>query len=397
MKTINRRTFLKASAATAAAATPIFAGGLSPKEDYKALVCILLEGGADTIDMVVPKIHASAYDAYRQVRPGTAQENKKLRPLVGSRYGLHPEMPHLQRLYHQRNLAIVANVGALEHPTDKKAILKGSATLPPQLFQKLAQRDHQMMGGDTDSGWAARVADRIGSPLANVSFGGQNRMQEGGRYAPLIGYDEHFGVLNDPHNLIGRLKRIDMGVPHKQLDVGMPLSEQLEYVASLMAARHSAGLPDRQIYFVRQSGWDTHGLQADEIVRKNRRNTAELDTAIGAFVATLDRLGLSENVTTFTTQDLASGMALTPTGADHGWGGHSFVIGAAVRGGIHGTLPRLAPDSPDALDGSAVIPTIATDQYLATLVDWLGDGKMDVNAIFPRLPRFERGTLGFMA
>jgi uncharacterized protein (DUF1501 family) len=397
MKTINRRTFLKASAATAAATTPMFAGVITPKEDYKALVCILLEGGADTLDMVVPKMHASAYDDYRKVRQGIAHDSKKIRPLIGSRYGLHPEMPHLQRLYHQRNLAIVANVGALEHPTDKKAILKGSATLPPQLFQKLAQRDHQMMGGSTEAGWAARVADRMDIPLVNISFGGQNRMQDGGAHAPLIGHDEHFGVLNDPNNLIGRIKRIDMGVPHKQLEAGIPLSEQLEHVASLMAARRSAKLPGRQIYFVRQGGWDTHGLQSDEIVRKNRRNTAELDAAVGAFVATLDQLGLSENVTTFTTQDLASGMALTPTGADHGWGGHSFVIGGAVRGGIHGTLPRIAPHSADALDDSAVIPTIATDQYLATLVDWLGDGKLDVNAIFPRLHRFERRTLGFMA
>jgi hypothetical protein len=64
---------------------------------------------------------------------------------------------------------------------------------------------------------------------------------------------------------------------------------------------------------------------------------------------------------------------------------------------MYGTMPRIEPGSPDALDDGALIPTTSTDQYLATLVNWLGDGKIDLHAVFPRLKHFERETLGFMS
>ena len=397
MPSINRRDFLKASATAAALSTPLFAGMRRPNTDYKALVCILLEGGADTLGMVLPRFDARADAHYRALRPGMIPSPKTIRPLVASRYGLHPEMPQLQRLYNRRDVAIVANVGALEAPVDKQTILSQSAPLPPQLFQKIAQRDHQMMAGDDARGWAARVADQLKMQRVNVSFGGLNRMQYGAHHPALIGHDPHFGVLDDPDNLIGRLERIDLGIKSDASEHEMPLGRQLESVLSLMAARRSAQLPGRQIYFVRQSGWDTHGMQSDEIVRHFRRKTAELDTAIGAFVDGLTAWGLDERVTTFTTQDLAAGMRLSPVGADHGWGGHALVVGGAVRGGLYGTMPRMRPGSPDALDDNALIPTTATDQYLATLVAWLGDGALDTDALFPRLHRFKQSTLGFMA
>jgi len=391
MNTFTRRDFLKTSAVAAAAMTPAF--GSEYHEDYKALVCVLLEGGADTLDMVIPKFDVHAHCSYTQVRTGLAHSRRKIRPLVGSRYGLHPAMPNLQKRYHLKDLAIVANVGTLEEPVTKSAILRGAATLPPQLFQRVAQRDWAMDAGGAN-GWAARVGDHLGRPMTNISVGGLNRMQEGARHAPLIAHDEHFGVLDDPNGIMRRLERVDIGAGRSQ-DNTRTLHEQLEIVASLMAARRSARFPGRQIYFVRHSGWETGGLDYESAVERNRANIAELDRALGAFGAALDGLGLGEKVTTFTTTDVSAGMRF-PQGADHGWGGHMMVMGGAVRGGLYGTMPRLAPDSPDALDGNAVIPTTSTDQYLATLVDWLGDGAIDLHGVFPRLKKFDKATLGFM-
>jgi uncharacterized protein (DUF1501 family) len=374
-------------------ATPLF--GASSDEDYKALVCVLLEGGADTLDMVLPKYHAAAHAAYQKVRPGIAQPRQTIRPLLGSRHGFHSAMPHLQKLYNLKNLAVVANVGTLIKPVTKYEILRGTAKLPPQLFQRVAQRDQAMMAGGEESGWAARVGDQLGKPLTNISVGGLNRMQYGATHPALIAHDEHYGVMDDPTRIMERLDRIDIGV---QANKGhtKTLAEQLEIVASLMAARRSAHLPGRQIYFVRDTGWEVAGLSTEEAVTQNRANIAELDQALGAFGKALDGLGLSEKVTTFTTTDLSTGMQF-PQGADQGWGGHLFAFGGAVRGGMYGTMPRIELGSPDALDDGALIPTTSTDQYLATLVGWLGDGRIDLHGVFPRLKNFKQETLGFMS
>jgi uncharacterized protein (DUF1501 family) len=159
MRTFTRRDFLKTSAVAAAAITPAFGSGIDPNEDYKALVCVLLEGGADTLDMVIPKFDVHAHRSYTQVRTGLAHPRRKIRPLVGSRYGLHPAMPNLQKRYHLKDLAIVANVGTLEEPVTKSAILRGAATLPPQLFQRVAQRDWAMDAGGTN-GWGTILGVR---------------------------------------------------------------------------------------------------------------------------------------------------------------------------------------------------------------------------------------------
>jgi hypothetical protein len=44
-----------------------------------------------------------------------------------------------------------------------------------------------------------------------------------------------------------------------------------------------------------------------------------------------------------------------------------------------------------------VIPTTSSEQYLATMVEWLCDGKVDLNRVFPNLKNFEQKTLAFVA
>jgi uncharacterized protein (DUF1501 family) len=119
MKQINRRKFLKTTAATAAAtmASPLLASQKSTAgEDYKAIVCVLLEGGADSFNMVVPKNDVKAYNKNSEARGEMALKRENLRTLVKSDYGFHPNMPRLQRMFNHQNLAVIANVGTLNNP-----------------------------------------------------------------------------------------------------------------------------------------------------------------------------------------------------------------------------------------------------------------------------------------
>jgi len=378
-RSINRRTFLKTSAvaATTVAASPLF--GADSGEDYKALVCILLEGGADTLGMV------------------SSTESRRA-TLAGHDYSLHPLMQQMRQMKQMRDLAVIANVGTLHEPVSKSALEspKRSLDLPGQLFNRLAQREAWMMAGGRESGWAARVADQLKGYAVNISVGGQNSMQYGAQSSVLVADDPHFGTLNDPHAIVQRLVGLDIGVREDTNAQGSSLGAQLTQVCSLMAARKSAGFAKRQIYFVRHDSWHTEGLSPEEMAKKDSYNISYLDHALGKFYKALAALGLHQKVTTFTTSDLNRGITADGYSSQRGWGTHSFVMGGAVRAGLYGRMPDMAADSSDRMPNGALIPAIASDQYLATLVEWLGDGEIDLDSVFPHLKRFEKQTLGFM-
>jgi uncharacterized protein (DUF1501 family) len=84
-------------------------------------------------------------------------------------------------------------------------------------------------------------------------------------------------------------------------------------------------------------------------------------------------------------------------GTDHGWAGHQLVMGGAVRGGdIHGAMPRLEIDGPDDIGGGRIVPTIAVQQYAATLLRWFGLTETQIDAAVPGLGAFGARDLGFM-
>ena len=74
---------------------------------------------------------------------------------------------------------------------------------------------------------------------------------------------------------------------------------------------------------------------------------AELDGALAAFYAAMTELGVADTVTAFTASDFGRTYIANGDGSDHGWGGHHFVLGGAVRGGrFYGQMPTLAVDGP---------------------------------------------------
>jgi uncharacterized protein (DUF1501 family) len=75
-----------------------------------------------------------------------------------------------------------------------------------------------------------------------------------------------------------------------------------------------------------------------------------------------------------------------------------MVIGGAVKGGqLYGTMPTLALGSPDD-EGTRGrwIPTIAVDQYAATMAAWFGVSQASLTAVLPNLAAFTPTTLGFI-
>ena len=91
--------------------------------DYKALVCVFLDGGNDCNNTVVPRDDYNAPGGYAAVRGATSLAIPKADLLAvappsqgGLTYGLHPSLVELQALFNARRLAVLCNTGTLVQP-----------------------------------------------------------------------------------------------------------------------------------------------------------------------------------------------------------------------------------------------------------------------------------------
>jgi uncharacterized protein (DUF1501 family) len=199
---------------------------------------------------------------------------------------------------------------------------------------------------------------------------------------------------------------------------GTDFAMQLKMVARLIIGNKALLVDgkagnDRLVFFSQQGGFDTHTSQ----IATNNTNTA-VNTAAGqhALLDVLSRsikgfydaiLGHPRGGTTlwnsvlgFSASDFTR--TLTPNktdasgGSDHGWGGHAFVLGGAVKGKkIYGTFPTLQVNAGVDCTGNRGrwIPSTSVDQYAAKIAQWMGvPAGTQLDAIFPNLTRFGSGT-----
>ena len=142
--------------------------------DYKALICIFLNGGNDSNNLFIPTI-ASEYANYAAIRtPALAIPNTDgsgatalaLNNLTsdGHTYGIHPAAPELQALFNAGKMATVFNVGTLVYPVTKAQYTAGSVALPPQLFSHADQQvqwQTSVPDQPPSTGWGGRCADLL--------------------------------------------------------------------------------------------------------------------------------------------------------------------------------------------------------------------------------------------
>jgi uncharacterized protein (DUF1501 family) len=171
-------------------------------------------------------------------------------------------------------------------------------------------------------------------------------------------------------------------------------SQQLLAIAKVIEARSTLGA-SRQVFLATLGSFDTHTNQLNE----QQTLLSELDAGLTAFHAAMADIGAGTSVTSFTLSDFSRNfLPNTGGGTDHAWGSHPLVIGDAVHGGsIYGTMPTLELSGPDdASDLGRWIPTIAVDQFAATLATWFGADDAALAAVLPNLSAFTPATLGFI-
>lgn len=202
---VNTLAQLKLTGAAAAASAPT---------DYKALVCVFLNGGNDSNNLLVPMGSTPARTAYAAGRGVLAISDADITaagsnlspanpgaydPSAGytnNQLGLHPGAAPLAGLFNQGKLAVLANVGTLSQPGLTRATFNTVPAnyKPPQLFSHSDQQT-QWQSSIPDrpftSGWGGRVADLLGPYNAgdlsiSVSINGLNSFQVGLQEQPYI-------------------------------------------------------------------------------------------------------------------------------------------------------------------------------------------------------------------
>jgi uncharacterized protein (DUF1501 family) len=175
---------------------------------------------------------------------------------------------------------------------------------------------------------------------------------------------------------------------------GNGFAAQLLAIAKVIEARSSLGA-QRQIFLASLGSFDTHTDQ----INTQQALFAQLDPALAAFQSAMTDIGASDDVTSFTISDFSRTFRPnTGGGSDHAWGSHHMVIGGAVHGGqVYGTMPTLTLGGPSD-EGSLGrwLPTIAVDQYAATLAAWFGADAAALATVLPNLAAFSPSTLGFV-
>ena len=165
--------------------------------DYKALVCIFLEGGNDSNNLIVPTI-TPEYNNYAAVRTAVLAIPQgsllAISPLNsdGHEYGLHPCCPELQTLFGAGRLAILFNTGTLVYPMTRAQYQSGSVPSPPQLFShadQVTQWQTSVPDQPALTGWGGRCADLLnalqpGAPVSlSVTLAGANTFEVGNAVA----------------------------------------------------------------------------------------------------------------------------------------------------------------------------------------------------------------------
>ncbi len=460
-KTLSRRDFLKQSAKFGVASTVMMsslasfcsAANAQPQHqggDYKALVCILLAGGADSFNLLVPADNVG-YQEYAKTRADLALSKSQLLSLNagennGRTLGIHPNLTEVQSLYNTGDLAFLANVGTLVKPTTTQELANNTAVFPYGLHSHSDQIDQwqsSLPDVRSGTGWGGRLADIMHSQNAdqtlsmNMTLAGNNLFQSGvtaSQYQldargsgaiDLLSYEDGDDLSRLSSNAIQSMygdnyqnifRRAYVKAFNSSISANAKVSQaigasaafgtqfgedefsrELLMVARAISAANTLGMK-RQTFFIEYGGWDHH----DDVLKNMAKMVPVLSKGMASLHSAMTEIGMENNVTTFTASDFGRTLTSNGKGSDHGWGGNHMIMGGAVKGGkVYGQYPSLAINNPLDTGRGVLLPTTSTDSYFAELALWLGVKPEQLGSVLPNISRFydsgsAGGPVGFM-
>mmetsp|Transcript_662 Transcript_662/g.1594 ORF Transcript_662/g.1594 Transcript_662/m.1594 type:complete len:2342 (-) Transcript_662:143-7168(-) len=405
---------------------------------YKAVVYVMLKGGADTYNFIVPHTcpDNNLRSDYNQVRGEMKILNSERNLVINTigqpctHFAIHENLPILEELYNDGDLSWFMNAGVLNNGNVTKD--NYNALTQTQLFAHNAMQQEVQQIDPFDSTPRTGILGRAVKALINTygmfssavsinrpsyAVNGDVRddesplplimSEEGGQSAfarpPTETFDptEYIQQLNGPNTLSSSLYsetysellvksiyendmltnalRAQKLAPAGQAECG---SDALNMVVKLMQTSSLRGV-QRDLFFVEFGAWDFHDNQK----RKMEDSTIELNEALTCFVDYVKQAGLWNQTSLVITSEF--GRTMSPNsnqGTDHGWAGNYMVAsGDLVGASIHGQYPEKLKekDSDKVITRGRMIPTMSFESMFAPVYEWIGLQSSDFNDVLP--------------
>jgi uncharacterized protein (DUF1501 family) len=373
-------------------------------KQYKALVYVMLDGGADSYNMLVPHSGCSGRDLYQDyatIREGLSLSKSSLLQIDTSssdqpcsKFGLHPNLGYLKTLYEEGDLSFVANMGILqEHVTKENWRESTSKTsLFAHNIQSNEVADVDIFDKEAGRGLMGRMADILnakGLSTGTLSVKGNSNALTSESSSLLVINPERFDKFNpmpwaqslqEKAKKLNKTTKLGSGILGEtwantllqslgdnallsdalstvELSTSFPdtvLGDQFDSISALIKTKDSRGT-DRDIFYADLGGFDSHADLEGVLTEK----TTIINDALKSFKNEMVAQGKWDDVTICFVSEFARTLTEnTSDGSDHGWGGHYFYAGGSVKGGkIFGSYPSdLSRDGPFIITPGIVIP-----------------------------------------
>ena len=322
------------------------------------LVVLQLSGGNDALNTVIPYSDPLYYDN----RPNVRIPEDQVLPL-NDEIGLHPTMGPIKALYDEGKVAIIQGIG---YPNPNRSHFRSMdiwRTCEPdkvgdegwlgRALRDLDPQKENVLTGVNFGRGLPRALVAPGIPVASVgnleTYGvltgieaEDQRMKAletfSNVYSPMIGQ----GVVLDYFARTGldALKGADIlsTAPEKySSSVTYGNDTVAQYMRNIVQT-HLADFGTRVFYTTAPyNSFDTH---AGELANHTKL-WSETSNAIGAFYEDLKEHDATEEVVLLVFTEFGRRVHDNGSGTDHGAGGHAFVIGDKVKGGLYGAYPSL--------------------------------------------------------
>lgn len=341
-------------------------------QPYKAVVHLVLKGGADSYNMLVPHSECSSrnlFQQYRQLRGKVALNQSDLLQIDASassqpckKFGLHYSLPTVKSLYDDKNAIFLAGIGVLTKPVSKTNYLQNTKT---ELFAHNTMQNEigkldpfqdiigtatigrmadelklsgfsvstfsidaplTALQGKTDEvskvGLSSKTGFRMFNPselsesndlITKSAFLMNGKDKDNNGVVSKSWSSSIYKSLQKNEELFWAQKKTKITQTFPQTDVGIKLLRSAQIIGS-QECRGS----DRDLIYIESGQWDHHS----NLLRSFEYHARQLNDSLHVFVNELKALDKWDDTVIVISSEF--GRSLTPNtggGTDHGWSG----------------------------------------------------------------------------
>ena len=403
---VSRRIFIRDGVATVTLglSAPAFLTAIAQAQGLpsRRLVVVYLGGGNDSLNTLVSYQDPSYYSRRPSIAIPAGQVLQVGSDVSGRALGLHPRLGGLLNIFNEGHLALVQRTGYANSSRSHFEAGDIWGTANPQSY--------------TGSGWLGRYLDTLPRPVDalaawNTTGETPRALLSGTTGVPAIPSASTYTYASPNRGSVAIEERTAAQMMASNPAAGRPhlafvnstsrgAIETLDRVAQATAYTPTVQYPNNgfalalrtvagaivknvgsRVYWVQTGGYDTHAQQGQGAGGAYANLMGTLGDGLWAFYSDIRNQGFSNDTTVIVFYEFGRRISENGSnGTDHGAAGVMMALGGAVRGGLYGTAPVLAPGHPTLENNSGDVryETDFRSVYAKLLDQWLGANSLPI-------------------